>query len=68
MKYSIEEIDEMRNLLHEVVSLPWGSDPKITEARLRTLMMNGTSVEEVREYHKKRLTEFSAMYGTKVSS
>lgn len=63
MKYSIDEIDEMRDLLHQCILPLWCGSPdkEVTESWLRTLMMNGTSVEEVREYHAKKLAKYDAM-------
>lgn len=50
-KYSISEIDEMRSYVRLTMNR-YGFTPYKTEeveSRLRTYMMNGTSVEELRE-------------------
>lgn len=56
-KYSLEELDEMRSLIANWADYWMIMKSAEVEDRLRTTMMNGTSIEEMREWAKKKETE-----------
>jgi len=65
-KYSIHELDRMREIIRWKewpVGVSWRGNEReeFVEEKLRTYMINGTTLEELEEHHKMKDTQFFSM-------